>query len=271
MRELSPRRRLSALQSRISHYAKTNGIVVARAYTRLAHALVCAAFTRAQREGAIPFYFVKGGAAMELRLGLAARATKDLDIGVASDPDKLLETLNTVLSSGYGPYTYRVKDARTLPNGTQRCEIAIDYAGLTLVTTEVDLAPSSHHVATDAIVTREFVEFDIEAIDIPCLSLPEQIAQKVHACTEPVTPPRKNLRHRDITDVLALEQQGFVDYRKTREYCEITFAQRATHSWPIVSFDFPAEWRTEIQTEPFSSVADVEQAFEAFLERIATG
>lgn len=132
MRELSPRRRLSALQTRISNYAKANGVAVARAYTRLAHALVCAAFTRAQREGVIPLYFVKGGAAMELRLGLAARATKDLDIGVGSDPDKLLETLNAVLSSGYGPYTYRVKDTRMFPNGTQRCAIAIDYAGLTI-------------------------------------------------------------------------------------------------------------------------------------------
>lgn len=270
MRELSPRRRLSALQSRISHYGKTNGIAVTRAYTRLAHALVCAAFTRAQREGVIPLYFVKGGAAMELRLGFAARATKDLDIGVASDPDKLLETLNAVLSLGYGPYTYRVKEARTLANGTQRCEIAIDYVGLTLVTTDVDLAPSNYDVVTDAIATAEFVAFDIEAIDIPCLSLPEQIAQKVHACTEPLRPPRTNLRHRDVTDVLALEQQGFVDYLKTRENCEIIFAQRATHAWPIQRFAFPGEWGTEIQIKPFSSVAEVESAFQTLLERIAT-
>src|SRR5579862_8692777 len=95
--------------------------------------------------------------------------------------------------------------------------MAIDYAGFTLVTTDVDLTPSNYDVATDAIATAEFVEFDIDQIDIPCLSLPEQIAQKVHACTEPVTPPRKNLRHRDVTDVLALEQQAFVDYGKTAE------------------------------------------------------
>lgn len=111
----SPRRRLSALQSRISQHAKENGIAVERAYTRLAHALVCAAFTRAQREGIIPLYFVKGGAAMELRLGVGARATKDLDIGVASDPETLMQTLNAVLAPGYGDYTYRVKDAQTLP------------------------------------------------------------------------------------------------------------------------------------------------------------
>jgi hypothetical protein len=139
-----------------------------------------------------------------------------------------------------------------------------------LVTTDLDLAPATHDVATDTIATAEFVAFEIDELDVPCLSLPEQIAQKVHACTEPPTPPRTNLRHRDVTDVLALEQQGFVDYLKTRENCENTFAQRATHAWPIQGFTFPREWGTEIQIKPFSSVAEVESAFQALLERIAT-
>lgn len=66
---------------------------------------------------------------------------------------------------------------------------------------------------------------------VPCLDVPNQIAQKLHACTEPL--PDGNDRVRDIVDIWLLEaliELGTLS--AVRAACLDTFGRRQCHAWP---------------------------------------
>jgi hypothetical protein len=66
---------------------------------------------------------------------------------------------------------------------------------------------------------------------VPCLDVPYQVAQKLHACTEPL--PNGNDRVRDIVDIWLLEallEPG--DLPSVRTACIDTFRRRQCHAWP---------------------------------------
>lgn len=68
---------------------------------------------------------------------------------------------------------------------------------------------------------------------VPCMTLPWQIAQKIHACTDPVEEPRTNDRAHDLVDLQLLEallvDESLVE---TRSACVAVFEARAKHDWP---------------------------------------
>jgi hypothetical protein len=43
------------------------------------------------------------------------------------------------------------------------------------------------------------------AVTVPCMTVPWQIAQKLHACTATMTPPKTNDRAHDLVDLQLLE------------------------------------------------------------------
>jgi hypothetical protein len=68
--------------------------------------------------------------------------------------------------------------------------------------------------------------------DIPCLPVRYQIAQKLHACTEPTT-HRENDRFRDLIDLVLLAELVEDDaWPAVRAACLEVFALRARHPWP---------------------------------------
>lgn len=71
---------------------------------------------------------------------------------------------------------------------------------------------------------------------VPLLPLPYQIAQKLHACTEPETEDRRNGRAHDVHDLLLIEElaEEVLDLAAVREACVEIFEGRAKHSWPPV-------------------------------------
>jgi hypothetical protein len=85
---------------------------------------------------------------------------------------------------------------------------------------------------------REFGSIAVEvAIDlpelVPCLDVPNQIAQKIHACNEPL--PHGNERVCDIIDIWLLEALLEPEEMPTlRAACLSTFRRRQKHPWPPV-------------------------------------
>jgi len=89
--------------------------------------------------------------------------------------------------------------------------------------------------STTTLVEAAGIELAAFAIDppplIPCLDVPNQIAQKLHACTEPL--PDGNDRVRDILDIWLLESLlDPADLPSVKTACVTTFARRQRHSWP---------------------------------------
>jgi len=73
---------------------------------------------------------------------------------------------------------------------------------------------------------------------VRCISIHEQVAQKLHACTG----PQREDRARDVLDILLLDMLGQLDYGRTRAAAERIFTERATHPFPP-SAALPVEWR----------------------------
>ncbi|MGH7736402.1 MAG: nucleotidyl transferase AbiEii/AbiGii toxin family protein [Candidatus Tyrphobacter sp.] len=234
---------------------------------------MCEALSEAAARVIIPFFFVKGGVAIELRLDLLARATRDVDIGLCAPPTELLALFDSALEVGFGDFRLRRRgEARALDNGALALEITVQYLGRPWATIDVDLAPATLDWETDPVPPIALAELGLQAPrSVPCLALPAQIAQKIHALTEPEPRGRPNPRARDVLDVLLLVQRVELDHEAVRAACERVFAQRAAHSWPISSFVFPPGWHgtlTELARESrydTNDVAVIEQRFNSYL------
>lgn len=61
-----------------------------------------------------PRFLIKGGASMELRLGLGARTTKDIDVVFRGAPREMLDALEEAFAQPYGNFSFRRK-GRCLP------------------------------------------------------------------------------------------------------------------------------------------------------------
>jgi hypothetical protein len=160
----SDRRR--ALERRITNVAKERGTTAAR--------------------GIIPAFFVKGGVAIEWRLGLLARATRDFDIGLSATPNELLPLFDSALDVGFGDFRLRRRgEARALNNGALALEIAVEYLARPWATVDVDLTSATLDWETDSVPPIALAELGLESPrSVPCLAVPAQIAQKIHALTE---------------------------------------------------------------------------------------
>src|ERR1035437_10189395 len=65
------------------------------------------------------------------------------------------------------------------------------------------------------------------------MTVPWQIAQKLHACTATRTPPKTNDRAHDLVDLQLLEMLvADADLEQTRLACVAVFDVRAEQSWP---------------------------------------
>ena len=270
----SERRR--ALERRITNAAKERGTTAARLRRLVGFAVLCETLSEAEARGIIPVFFVKGGVAIELRLGLLARATRDLDIGLCAPPTELLPSFDSALEVGFNDFRLRRRgEARVLDNGTLVLEISVGYIGRPWGTIQVDLAPATADWETDAVSPIALAELGLASPrSVPCLAIPAQIAQKIHALSEPEPRGRPNPRARDVLDVLLLLRRVEIDHTAVRAACERVFAERATHSWPIYSFDFPSAWRgrlVELTREvgyDTDDVSVIETRFNSYLARL---
>lgn len=270
----SDRRR--ALERRITIVARERGTTAARLRRLAGFAILCETLAEAAARGIIPLFFVKGGVAIELRLGLLARATRDLDVGLCAPPAELLSLFDSALEVGFSEFRLQRRgEARALDNGALALEVAVEYLGRPWATVDVDLASATLDWETDSVPPIALAELGLESPrSVPCLAIPAQIAQKIHALTEPEPRGRPNPRARDVLDVLLLVQRAEIDNAAVLAACERVFAERAKHAWPIYSFLFPPAWHgilNELAREvryDTDDVSAIETRFNSYLARL---
>jgi hypothetical protein len=273
---ISPVQRARTLERRITALSAQRGTTAGRLRRLVGFSVLCETMVEAVAQGAIPFFFVKGGVAIELRLGLAARATRDLDIGLCVPAEELLPAFDASLAVGFGDFCLQRRgEARVLNNGARSLQVTVEYVGRPFATVNIDLAQATIDIQTDSVEPIALHELGLtRPRAVPCLSLTEQIAQKIHALTEPMPRGRVNMRSRDALDVLLLDVRLPLDTEAITQACVSIFVQRATHEWPILRFSFPSEWNeilAELAREVNYDTSDVrviEKRFNTFLARL---
>jgi hypothetical protein len=118
-----------------------------------------------------------------------------------------------------------------------RVALQVRYEGRDFGSTSLEVAIDEPTGAHHELVEPAGIVLAAFGIDpprmVPCLNTPYQIAQKLHACTEPL--PEGNDRVRDIIDIWLLE--GLLapeELPAVRAAALDTFTRRGKHSWPPV-------------------------------------
>lgn len=263
------------LEKVLARVARDQGLDQERLRRWVSFLAICGVLERATSEGLLGGYYLKGGVAMELRFAQRARATKDLDIVLDGDRRIRIQSLEQALRLGFDQFSFRLKgQAHEMDLAdTVRVEVAIQHRTRAWQTVEVDLGPTST-------TTVDFVEPTIAGLHemgvpvtspVRCISLSEQVAQKLHACTAPKT---SSTRARDVLDILLIETLGQLDYAATLISAQRVFQERATHDFPP-QFIIPPPWRPELEALAeqigFSALtaADIERMFRETIQRIA--
>ena len=200
----------------------------------MASTIVIAALQRAVGVGGTPLFLLKGGVYLEHRLGLASRATKDVDVLFLGSLKEFVVRLDEALAEPWDGLDLRRTEIEVIKNtprvvAPRRFDVIVSIKGRTFRRIQVEVAFPEGDIANsvDMIPAPPFEFLGIESVkQLAGIALAYQVAQKLHACSDPHLPPdRENLRVRDIVD-LVLIRRHFYSNPKPEDLEELSRAAR---------------------------------------------
>jgi hypothetical protein len=208
-----------ALENRLRNRAQSEGLDLPRLYRMVAFerflGRVCADDP--------PLWLLKGGYAMEVRLRMEARATRDVDLSLPdgsliategqANVERLLEQLRAAVAKD-------LKDSFVFKIGDPiRDLMAAPYGGW-------------RFQVESRLADRRFAEFKLDI----AYTVPREAA---------------NSRVRDLVDLVLLIQKGLPETAMVAKAIQATFDRRKTHAVPVVLPAPPADWAM-----PYLKIAD---------------
>jgi hypothetical protein len=193
-------------------------------------------------DAAGPLLLVKGGSSLELRRGVAdSRTSRDLDAIARRDVAEIHELLAEAGEIGWSGFTaiFTTPEEIDVPGlaiKPRRFVAKLSYRGqpFASVPIEVSAVEAGNAEAFDTVGSDALSLVGIPgAVDVPCMTVPWQIAQKLHACTATLARSRTNDRAHDLVDLQLLEALlAESELEQTRSACVAVFEARAEHVWP---------------------------------------
>lgn len=208
-----------ALDQWVRDAAKLTGERDRRVGWMLASTIVVAALQRAVGKDGVPLLLAKGGVYLELHLGLGARATQDIDTLFRGSVEQFERTLTDTLSEPWGPFTLQATDIEVIAGAQRvvkprRFEIKLILKGATWRRVKVEVSFPEGRIGDRAqpLPTPPVGFFGVEAPEqLVGIAMDYQVAQKVHACTDPDTNDFTNDRVRDVVDLLLIKDHFYSD------------------------------------------------------------
>lgn len=198
------------------------------------------------------------------------RATKDLDVTSLGELSAVEAAVRVALAAPRAPWACRVELETDQATHMRRFSIRVAVREarfgqvveqpFSKVQLEVSAYEGQRH-QPEMVAAFSLQPFGLEGPDVlPCLPLSKQIAQKLHAVTEPPADGRTNDRFRDLLDVVILSAL-VPPSRELREVCEETFAVRGLHEWPPEVRRYP-QWRAPMEQRATEMGLDIQVADE---------
>jgi predicted nucleotidyltransferase component of viral defense system len=210
-------------------------------------------------------WVLKGGFALELRLGERARMTKDLDLGVdlgyfhptevtaATVARKLREDVS---SSNTDYFTFVVPEIGepdlNIPGVTVfRYSVEARLDGRRFETNRIDVGLGDPLIPPfDTLESSDLLSFaNIPRATFRATSRAQHLAEKIHALTRPYE-DRINTRVKDLADIILLLNLGLPNTHEVKKVVTEVFVARKTHEIPTVIEPQPKSWAT-----PYSVMA----------------
>lgn len=227
-------------------------------------------------------WVLKGGYFMQLQFHQKARTTKDIDL-LFTDHKKNIR--NVLVKASRVPmldwFAFEVGAASVegqVQEKTTRYEIHSLLDSRTFENFHLDINSSDTLLGKPiGIPSREILEIpEFGNFEIPCYSLPQQIAEKFHALTKPYSAGVSS-RVKDLVDILLIAGQEDLNFQIFKKAIISTFQNRNTHALPQnvpeVMVLFPKEYsslanKMDIKQKTFS---EANIALRKFLTPILMG
>ncbi len=193
---------------------------------------------------------------LELRYGLRARPTKDIDLsladslGVATGLERwlaLLARLRTAASRDLGDgFVIRIGEARHElsgpPGGGARFGVEVVLDGRLFSAFHLDVVVGETPVlAGEWIESEDFLDFAaVPAARVLAVTREQHFAEKVHAYTKPRE--ATNTRVRDLVDMIILIRQGLRSDGRLSEAVRGVFGRVGAHAIPAELPIPPTAW-----------------------------
>ena len=228
--------------------------------------MVIAALQRAVDSTGRAHFLLKGGTYLQYRLGTTGRTTKDVDGLIRGDLDDFFSALDLALRQPWGPVTLSRTEAEVIEAGgkvikPRRFWVKLAIKGKVWRSIKVEIAGDEAGAANEHDVLSA-VHLDHFGLPTPeqllGIAVRFQIAQKLHACTDPHQPPTEpNDRARDVADLLLLRElvrlEGQLASADIGAACAALFRARADEAtslgrsprpWPPVVIAHP-HWQVD--------------------------
>jgi hypothetical protein len=217
----------SELSRKVQAATSAMGVTARRHRRWLAVSALVEVFNIAVARGVIPRFLVKGGFALEFRFHAEARASRDIDFVIPIEANRILDAAIEVLRLNWSGFTFRIKGTPERREHSWRFDVNSLYQDREWSTFEVELV-FDEIIADERVAPIDFTAYGLlQPSDIPCMTVTEQIAQKLHA----VTDPGEN-RPRDLIDIYLFDTRLSPNDDDLRAECIRTFEQRRAHPWP---------------------------------------
>jgi predicted nucleotidyltransferase component of viral defense system len=244
-----------ALEERLRQRAEKDGEPLMRLRKRVV-------FERAMvrlQQGALTPWILKGGFALELRLGNLARMTKDLDLtadlgffGEATpSPSKLSDRLREDLErENEDKFAFQVAEGGDEELPTQgvksfRFLVETRLDGRRFENIKIDVGVGDPLVPpVEEIKGSDLLSFAGIAVPlIRATSRAQHFAEKIHALTRPFD-DRINTRVKDLADLMLFSRHGLPQTNDIKNAVTKIFENRKTHEIPSSIGIPPATWAT---------------------------
>lgn len=284
MRYESPEAFRTALEQRLKNDAEASGVALLRVRKRVAFERLLARLASAPTRD----WMLKGAFALELRLGLRTRATKDIDLALPAGEEDATEYLNAAAALDLGDYFhFEVRRTPALDTATEirtvRFTVRTDLAGRRFEQFPVDVALSeSSPTETEHLSVPNSLEFaGLSLPAIPVVELERHVAEKLHAYTGMYGPDGlKSTRVKDLIDIVLIAELTELDASKLRASLKATFDERASQPLPQSIPAPPDSWarpyaqlarEVGLNTELATGHAAAAQLLDPVLHSTATG
>jgi predicted nucleotidyltransferase component of viral defense system len=266
-----------ALEQRLLTHSRTTGLGLNRlrklvAFERLLARLLVEAPDR---------WMLKGGLALDFRLGDRARTTVDMDLACQDDESAANADFRAVEGVDLSDH-FSFEIARTAlldaadVAGAVRYRVRVSVAGRRFEELVVDVGFADAPVAMpDEVDSPGLLAFaDLPIVRVPTLPLPVHVAEKVHAYTRRYGAlQHPSTRVKDLVDLVLLSVTSSFQAGALRSALRQTFDRRATHPLPAALPEPPPEWdmpyrRLAKDLAIPSSAAEAHRLSAAFLEPV---
>lgn len=227
---------------------------------------------------------LKGALALNFRLAVTTRSTKDIDLGRDDDEQAAIADITAAQQLALDDYfTFAATRTDELEDTDEfsavRFHVTAQLAGRTFEQFLVDIGFSERISWTpDTIHTSQSLSFvGIQPLALPAIPIPQHLAEKVHAYTRTYGQSRKpSTRPKDLVDILLIERSATIKADELRHALQSTFAERARQPLPTALPPPPTTWAdpykrlaTTVEVESNLSAAFTRAA--AFLDPVLAG